>query len=99
MTRADLFRGDQPQRVVVKARAKPRRWATWAAVGLVVALGVLVPVLSLYAALGAAWALWRPSVALEGGRRPLSTTEWLEWVGHLELDAAEREHEARKAKG
>ncbi len=44
------------------------------------------------------WGLdgWRPRIYLVGGRRPLSTSEWREWLAHTELCNAEAEH-ARRA--
>lgn len=102
MTRADLMHGDRPWRLRVERGARPvGRLATALAVVQAVAIVALwafsVP-LAAAAAIWWAWAWIRPVVRLEGGgRRGLSSAEWMEWEAHIELCNAEAEHAAKLA--
>lgn len=106
MRRVDLLRGDRPWRVTLRTDPTPLRRRERAAL---VALGVVVPLVALHpaawriwavAALLVAWGWWRtrgPELWLVGGGRPpMSSTEWREWVAHAELSAQEHEHDRKQ---
>jgi ABC-type sugar transport system permease subunit len=84
-------------RAVIVPRRKPYPWAVSAAVAAVFVLSLLAPALAVLIALAAAWGLWKPTVEVHGGRRPLSTAEWIEWNAHLALSAEEQERARKEA--
>jgi hypothetical protein len=104
MTRADLMRGDSPWRLRVRVDhplTGAARAAWIVAAPVLVALAWMGLSTGLWACLAAGWA-WvqnRPQVWLTGGgRRALSTTEWVEWLAHLDLSRKEQEHRDRQAR-
>lgn len=102
MTRADLLRGDAPWRLrVLFHRRLSGRWdVVWRAAAVVLACGAFVVPGGLWAALVACWLVAgvRGEVwFVGGGRRPLSSVEWLEWNAHMELADAERKHAEKEA--
>ena len=94
MTHADLMAGDRPWMVGV--HLDPRPTALCVLVGVTVAATAFLLPVGLWCAMAAvcAFGLTRPRVGLHGGgRRPLSSMEWREWMAHFDLIAWERDHD------